>query len=579
MRRSLAGRLRWLWHALPFALAWDRLRELGVFSGGQVGVIGSDFYSGATIGRLLLKYPWGIPETVTEFDFPTGVAKAALPEFFSEPLLRGVLFPFVALAGDPVTGMWAGVAGTNLLNIAFCWILFWRRFAARSAAAAAAGFALLCWNPWTFARSTSHWHLSWIPPLLWVTLLWWDHFTGRRRASAWVFALAHALLLSQSVYYGFFAILLVGFWALYVGLRACARRTLLPGAQALLPLALAAGLGYAVSAAWSAHGMGGPSAIARASSVTERPLLDLHIFSSRMRNLIRGGPHSPWAAFAEAYLGKSPAKQATDGENFYAPLPKLALLALTVALAIAAWRARTRRRLAYLGLFCAAFWGFHLVGLQETPWFKNQVLHKIAPFIRSYARIMMPVLCVSALWVSRALASYLPRLSLRTRTAAASAFFLLLWADYGWPQPASQLAAELGCSEVFEVLRRNGDPVLMNHVEFRKGACPGVRELDVYAITGQPFIGRPWGSPAYPLRPGESACLIWHDRAFRAGRSAKGFVTAWLEGPPEDIASGLHCLTTGGTGRAADLKRVETLLRKRVEAVPYRELAVVRISF
>lgn len=518
-----------LWLIAPLWLSWARLRALGAFSEPPLyGGTGSDFYAGASIARTSLDAVGAWAGLVPGFDFPVGMRPAELSEFFTEPLPRLLLGGLAALIGEPMSALRWGMILSTLANIWGTWAILWYRGGRERPLATVAAWAVICLSPWPWARTTVHWQLGWVPIFLGVLAIWWDFFVRGRAHRPWIVVGAHGLLLLQSVYYGVFAIFAVAFWSLA---SARALVTDRKRRRAWLGLAAGAAAGYALAVSWSVTGLGGLESFRKIREASVRPLTELHQYSSRMRELTRGGYESTWNRLA----GLPPGRFAHDGESFPSPLPKLAWLAALVATALV-WK-RARRATAY---FLVLFWGFALIGLQEIPWIREGVIYPLLPFIRSYARIMMPILCAGALWTAELGALFPSRLRPARAAALLAGWLALLWIDYGWPQAAQAMRPGLPCAEEYAVLAREKLPLLpvrATGATAGPSLCPGWREFDFYAAAGVPVIARPWHAPGGPIAPGTPDCARWRERIARIGS-----VALWLDGDEKDRRTTLSCL-------------------------------------
>lgn len=573
--------LSWLvFLTIPLTLTCLRLKELGFFSKPLVGVGGWDFYPGAMMARLLIDYPGGIPPILPEFAFPEGVQKAELPEFFAEPLWSYWLKVILYFKPDPLWALWFGMVTSTVFNIWGCLALLgWRfrknlsssesglSFKADSKLAVLLGWSLLAFSPWIWGRTTVHWTLSWVPFFLFCTLIWWDFFVHDKKPNPLMVVVSHFLLLSQSIYYGFFFILLILLWFLTASRRVIQDK---PFRQAGWMVILCATLGFALETLCAVHHLGGLTALkSKTAQIVERPARELHVYSSRMRELTRGGPHSLWNYFAVWCLKQRTDRPSQDGEGFPAPLPKLVLFVnllviLALLLPILKFKSFQKKKIfrkekldgtnrpegvndqddresklsrgmcfALIGIF-----GFFLIGLQETPWIKRWVLYPIAPFIRSYARILMPVLCISAIWVTDVFWQFFSRVRNPLLPFAISLIWgVLLFVDYGWPQKVMAMQTEIPCSKIYERIKAQKLPVFLQLIQ---SSCP-LREFDVYAIAGVPLLSRPWNSLNQSLIPGTELCLNWKEKIAQATKIT-GQVTWWFEGSQEDLHNTLKCL-------------------------------------
>lgn len=505
-------------------ILFERAQALGLFQ--DVMRLGpGDFLTYVAVMRIGHMLPGLPPREISVFGFPNGVSAASLPEYFSEPLVFLSLRVFSYISQEPVRSMawavWISTA-TNILGVA-AWAYFRKP---GQAWAWVVPTALIALNPWIWARSIEHWHLSWVFPMLWAMSLWWDFFFRQRSASPWQWLLAHGLLLASSIYYGFFLVLLVGCWVLYRRLAGLQHWRLL-----LLPVALA-GTGYSVDALWVTYSTG-----IHARSV-QRPDQDYHRYNTRLREVLRGGDGSPWVTIAASRFGKGLARPAKDGEGFPGVFPKLACILFLFW----TWRIAPRaRNLALSGLVV-----FLLVGFEEVPWIRFEVLRPLFPFIRSYARVMMPMTLLMVLWWHEALAelpssSQSPQKQWRIGLGSIGLIALLL-VDFGWIASNRPLVEMPACFEGMSSLRGKG-PIFYQVAKGSKvpNWCP-MREVDVFALSGENILNSPWSGPEEDLEPGKTSCSVWGPRIWKGLMSSTSGIAWWYDGSVEGRRRTVACI-------------------------------------
>lgn len=545
----------------PLLLSVLRLKALGVFGVPPVGGVSSDFYALASIGRLALNHPEGLPQQITDFSFPLGIGRGVLPELFSDWLWQAVLRFFTSITREPITALWMGIVASTLFNIWGVWILLWRRFARHSVGAVIVAWSLLCLHPGIWARSVGHWYLSWIPILLACLLAAWDLWVTRTRPRAgWLF-LIHFLLMAQSIYYAVFLVLLHGIWLL-TGLSELFGSSRLR--REALRFAVIAAMAYASAGSISILNMGGRDGLALARQSAHRAPDQVYHLGFRLRELLKGGSGSPWNRFAQKAWHQKPEAYARDGETFPAPLPKLWLLAALVWAVIFKRSARMRlawaegraqevdrglteselgraRRFALMGVI-----GLLLLGLQETYWFRVYGLFPILPFLRTYARLLILILGVMSLGLASFWAGRVRPLLVGPRQSACvvGVALVLLWVDLGWNPQALELVASHPCFEVLKQVREFGAPILLTRAPGAGGVggCAGIH-YESYPVTGLPQLASFFeGGFAGVFKKGDPLCLQLANQVREASRAhVSGHVLWWYEGTPEDWEKSARC--------------------------------------
>jgi len=577
---KLRLRRYWLW-AFPVALTLIRLKRLAFDSGAQwVGSIGSDFYGYAGLGRILLLNGGHTPAVIPQFLFPAGMPAASHLEDFCEPLIQVFLKISLLFTQNPVHAVTLGIILTHLFNIWGIWLLLWRRFASGTLAGALGvvlGWGLFALSPWPYSKSFTHWHLSWAPLILACAIAAWDlwvHHRGPRTVRGLlVNAGIHALLLAQSIYYGFFMVILHLIAALISARELLTSRHLRTVACFF---AASLFLGYGIDIAFVIHRLGGLGMLHQGMHSATYSLFDLHIYSTRLRSMLRGAPGSAWNWIATRFFGQKPNSAAVDGEGFYDPLPKLAWAALALgALSLS----RTVRNGEYKKKYGAGMgrilkvsllWvlGMLFVSLQETPWVKRFILFPLFPFIRSYSRMMMPILCVMAIATADLVARFSGKALGRSRLIVPSVlalWFFLLWIDYGPASPPPPTGENPECTPNYLALTEAGAPVLLISTSQGGDACRE-REFGILARTGLPLLNQPFEMFNRPILLGSTDCQELRKRT-SAAIAVSQKLTVWFEGPVSDWRETLLCLapkssqTLRDSPLQGDSRLILTLLR------------------
>lgn len=534
-----------LFFAPALLLSVLRLHSMGAWEGGRWGTPGSDYYFYSVASRLIhdsKNLSRGQP--ILAFNYPEGTPSTQIPEFFSEPLWLFLINGLSKWVSDSTQVPYWGMVLTALLNIWLVWgLLFWR-FGRTRFLPAFAGASVLCLSPWIFDRNFIHWQLGWAFIPLAVTLLWWDLLIHKIQRSPLLFGFLHFLLAAQSIYYLIFWFLLLGLWMIWVlGFQKKDSFYRVPVFISLF----AAAMGSLIEVFWVVYNYGGLSAIHQTSVAAKRSLIELQIFSVRLREFMKGGDHSLWNQWVLPRIGSRTGMPSRDGEGFATPLPKVAMVFLFFSAFLlgkrrGVWKREERNKiiqLAWIGII-----GFLMMGLQEFPWLRNNFLYPVLTFIRSYSRIAMPILCLLALFVCEVFQKSFVSLRKHEVAAFSCVWILLLVVDYGWPQEAYALQKGVACGTIIEPLQKVKGPIFIHSaVNPQKYFCPGSREFVTYGATGNPIISEIWNPPIGALLSGSATCEYWRSKLIRAQSAyGAGKVIWWFEGTHADFELSKKCL-------------------------------------